>query len=94
MGRVAPWNTADAIYVPIRPLFEALGAIVSLDERTNTLTISIQEWDTVLALDIDYFILRGIAVTTIEEVERLFPHTFEWFPEFSTIALHVPRDLR
>jgi len=94
MGRVAPWNTADAIYVPIRPLFEALGATVSLDERTHLLTISIQEWDTVLALDVDYFILRGVAVTTIEEIERLFPHTFEWFPEFSTIALHVPSDLR
>jgi len=94
MGRVAPWNTADAIYVPIRPLFEALGATVTLDERTNLLTIKIQEWDTVLALDIDYFILKGVAVTTIEEIERLFPHTFEWFPEFSTIALHVPNDLR
>jgi len=94
MGRVAPWNTADAIYVPIRPLFEALGATVHLDERTNLLTVKIQEWDTVLALDVDYFILRGIAVTTIEEIERLFPHTFEWFPEFSLIAMHIPSDLR
>jgi len=94
MGRVAPWNTADAIYVPIRPLFEALGGTVSLDERTNLLTITIQEQDTVLALDVDYFIMRGVAVTTIEEIERLFPHTFEWFPEFSTIALHIPGDLR
>lgn len=94
MGRVAPWNTADAIYVPIRPLFEALGATVTLDQHSDSLTISIQEWDTVLVLDIDYFILRGIAVTTIEEIERLFPHTFEWFPEFSTIALHIPGDLR
>jgi len=94
MGRVAPWNTADSIYVPIRPLFEALGARVTLDERTNILTIAIQEWDTILALDIDYFILRGVAVTTIEEIERLFPHTFEWFPEFSTIAMHIPADLR
>ena len=94
MGRVAPWNTMDAIYVPIRPLFEALGASVHLDERTNLLTITIQEWETVLALDVDYFILRGIAVTTIDEIERLFPHTFEWFPEFSTIALHIPSDLR
>jgi len=94
MGRVAPWNTADAIFVPIRPLFEALGATVWLDERTDTLTITINEQDTILALDIDYFILRGVAVTTMEEIERLFPHTIEWFPEFSTIALHVPDDLR
>jgi len=94
MGRVAPWNTASAIYVPIRPLFEALGASVVLDERTNTLSIIFGQWTTVLALDVDYFILRGIAVTTIEEIERLFPHTFEWFPEFSTIALHIPSDLR
>jgi len=94
MGRVAPWNTADAIYVPIRPLFEALDADVTIDERSNILTVKIQEWETVLALDIDYFILRGVAVTTIEEIERLFPHTFEWFPEFSTIALHIPGDLK
>jgi len=94
MGRVAPWNTADSIFVPIRPLFEALGADVKLDERTNTLTITIDEQDTVLALDTDYFILRGIAVTTFDEIERLFPHTFEWFPEFSTIAIHVPADLK
>jgi len=94
MGRVPPWNTADSIYVPIRPLFEALGATVTLDERTNTITISIKGQDTVLASDVDYFILRGIAVTTIEEIERLFPYTFEWFPEFSVIALHVPGYLR
>ena len=94
MGRVAPWNTADDIFVPIRPLFEALGALVTLDERTNTLSILIQEQETVLVLDVDYFILRGIAVTTVDEIERLFPHTLEWFPEFSTIALFIPKDLR
>ena len=94
MGRVAPWNTADNIFVPIRPLFEALGAIVTLDERTDTLTVSKQEYDTVLRLDIDYFILRGVTVTTISEIERLFPYVFEWFPEFSLIALHIPVDLR
>jgi len=94
MGRVAPWNTADNIFVPIRPLFEALRAVVTLDERTGTVTISKQEMDTVLRLDIDYFILRGVAVTTISEIERLFPYAFEWFPEFSLIALHIPVDLR
>jgi len=94
MGRVAPWNTVDNIFVPIRPLFEALGAVVMLDERTNTLTISKQELDTVLRLDVDYFILRGVAVTTVSEIERLFPYVFEWFPEFSLIALHIPVDLR
>ena len=94
MGRVAPWNTADAIFVPIRPLFEALGATMTLDERTNTLTITIQELDTVLNLDRDYFILRGVAVTTVDEIVRLFPYTFEWYPEFSLIALHIPSDLK
>ncbi|MCL2821084.1 MAG: stalk domain-containing protein [Oscillospiraceae bacterium] len=94
MGRVAPWNTADSIFVPIRPLFEALGADVHLNERTNILSIIFGDQETQLALDTDYFILRGVAVTTIEEIERLFPHTFEWFPEFSTIALHIPSDLR
>ena len=94
MGRVAPWNTADSVFVPIRPLFEALGATVTLDEHTHMLSIVIQQWETVLALDTDYFILRGVAVTTAEEIERLFPHIFEWYPEFSTIALHIPSDLR
>ena len=94
MGRIAPWNTAESIYIPIRPLFEALGATVTVDERTNILTITIQEQNTVLRLDIDYFILRGVAVTTTEEVERLFPYVFEWFPEFSLITLHIPVDLR
>jgi sugar lactone lactonase YvrE len=94
MGRVAPWNTVDNIFVPIRPLFEALGATVTVDERTDTLTVSKQEQDTVLRLDIDYFILRGVAVTTISEIERLFPYVLEWFPEFSLIALHIPVDLR
>jgi len=94
MGRVAPWNTADAIFVPIRPLFEALGGNMILDERTNILTITIQEQDTVLHLDRDYFILRGVAVTTVDEIVRLFPYTFEWYPEFSLIALHIPSDLR
>jgi len=94
MGRVAPWNTPDAVYVPIRPLFEALGAAVTLNERTNTLTIAIQDEEAVLNLDRDYFILRGVAVTTIDEIVRLFPYTFEWFPEFSLIALYIPNDLR
>ena len=94
MGRVAPWNTPDSIFVPIRPLFEALGASVTVDERTHVLTISVQEQDTVLRLDIDYFILRGVAVTTIEEIDRLFPYVLEWFPEFSLITLHIPFDLR
>ncbi|MCL2049954.1 MAG: stalk domain-containing protein [Defluviitaleaceae bacterium] len=93
MGRVQPWNTAERIYVPIRPLFEALGAVVTVDERTDTLAVTIQGQDTVLRLDKDYFILRGIAVTTIEEIERLFPYVFEWFPDLSLIALHVPYDI-
>ena len=94
MGRVAPWNTAENIFVPIRPLFETLGALVTVDERTDTLTITVQEQNTVLRLDIDYFILKGVAVTTIDEIERLFPYVLEWFPEFSLIVLHIPVDLR
>jgi DNA-binding beta-propeller fold protein YncE len=94
MGRVAPWNTAENIFVPIRPLFESLGAVVTVDESTDTLTISIQEYNTVLRLDRDYFILRGIAVTTISEIERLFPYAFEWYPEYSLIAMHIPMDLQ
>jgi len=94
MGRVQPWNTADYVYVPIRPLFEALGADVRLDERTNLLTITVQGKDTILALDEDYFILRGVAVTTLDEIIRLFPYALEWFPEFSLITLHIPSDLR
>ena len=94
MGRVPPWNTPESIYVPIRPLFEALGADVKLDERSNVLSITILDQDTLLQMDKDYFILRGVAVTTIDEIVRLFPYTFEWFPEFSMIALHIPSELR
>lgn len=94
MGRVPPWNTADCIYVPIRPLFEALGAVVTVNEKTNTLTIQIGDDSTVLTLNKDYFILKGVAVTTTDEIVRLFPYTFEWYPEFSLIALHIPSDLR
>ena len=94
MGRVAPWNTVDSIFIPIRPFFEALGAEVTIDDRTNFLTISAGEQNTVLRLDTDYFILRGVAVTTTYELERLFPYVMEWFPEFSLITLHIPVDLR
>ena len=94
MGRVQPWNTHDSIYVPIRPLLEALGAKVVLNERTQQLIVTVQEQDTVLMLNEDYFILRGIAVTTLEEIVRLFPYTLEWFPEFSLITLSIPSDLR
>ncbi|MCL1828905.1 MAG: hypothetical protein FWG32_05355 [Oscillospiraceae bacterium] len=94
MGRIRPWITADSIYVPIRPLFEALGAIVTLNEVTDVLTVSILDTDTRLHLNEDYFIMKGVAVTTIDEIVRLFPYTFEWFSEFSLIALHIPSDLR
>jgi len=94
MGRVQPWNTPEGIYIPVRPLFEALGATVYLDERTNVLSVTIQEQDTHLYFNREYFILRGVTVTTIDEVVRLFPYTLEWFPEFSMIALHIPSDIR
>ena len=94
MGRVQPWNTPECIYIPIRPLFEALGAAVALDEKTGAVTITLDGQDTVLRPDKDYFILKGVAVTTADEVMRLFPYTFEWFPEFSLIALRIPSDLK
>lgn len=93
MGRVQPWNTADNIFVPIRPLFEFLGATVILDEGTNVLSIAFEEQVTLLNIDQDYFILRGVMVTTFNEIVRLFPHRFEWFPEMSLIAISIPADL-
>lgn len=92
MGRVQPWNTQDLIYIPIRPFFEALGAEVTLDESTGLLAVTVKEQDTLLNLDEDYFILRGMAVTTLDEIVRLFPYTLEWFPEFSLITLSIPVD--
>lgn len=94
MGRVQPWIRGDAIFVPIRPLLEALGANVHLDESTGLLSITIADTVTVLALDQDYFIMRGVMVTTLAELIRLFPYTFEWFPELSLITVYVPADLR
>ena len=94
MGRIQPWNTQDSIFMPIRPLFEALGARVVLNEETGLLIVTVQNQDTLLALNEDYFILRGIAVTTLDEIVRLFPYPVEWFPEFSLITLSIPSDLR
>ena len=93
MGRVPPWNTAESIYMPIRPLFEALGADVNIDERAGTLRITAAGRDTFLKLDQDYFILKGVTVTTLTEIERLFPYHLEWFPELSLIAFSIPPDL-
>lgn len=94
MGRVQPWMVGDSIFVPVRPLLEALGATVHLDESTGALSIFIGDTATVLALDTDYFIMRGVMVTTLNELIRLFPYTIEWFPELSLIVLHIPQDLR
>jgi len=93
MGRVQPWIGGDSIFVPIRPFLEALGAIVHLNESTDELSIFIDDTVTVLARDLDYFIMRGIMVTTLSELTRLFPYTIEWFPELSLITLYIPQDL-
>ncbi|MCL2217312.1 MAG: hypothetical protein FWB91_09885 [Defluviitaleaceae bacterium] len=94
MGRVPPWISGDSIFIPVRPLLEALGAGVHLDERTGELSIFIYDTVTVLARDRDYFIMRGVMVTTLNELNRLFPYTIEWFPELSLITIYAPRDLR
>jgi len=94
MGRVAPWIRGDSIFVPIRPFLEAVGAEVILDETTGYLSIIIDDTRTVLARDLDYFIMRGVMVTTLDELTRLFPYVIEWYPELSLIALYIPQDLR
>ena len=94
MGRVAPWIRGDSIFVPIRPFLEALGAEVNLNEATGYLSIIIDDAATTLARDVDYFIMRGVMVTTLDELTRLFPYVIEWFPELSLIALYIPYDLR
>lgn len=93
MGNVQPWNTGDGIFVPITPLIEALGGEAAIDGDTNVLVVDIQGERTLLRQDSDYFILKGTAVTTVEELMRLFPYALEWFPEFSLIALYIPQDL-
>ena len=94
MGRVQPWIRGDSIFIPVRPLLEALGAGVYLNESTGELSIFIGDTVTTLALDSDYFIMRGVMVTTLSELIRLFPYTIEWFPELSLMTLHIPQDLR
>ncbi len=64
-----------------------------LDDETAVLSVTIDGEDTVLALDKDYFILKGVAVTTFDEIVRLFPYTLEWFDEFSLICVRIPADL-
>ena len=94
MGRVQPWIRGDSIFVPVRPFLEALGAEVHLNEATGILSIHINDTETRLVLDTDYFIMRGVMVTTLQELIRLFPYTIEWFPELSLITLYIPYDLR
>jgi hypothetical protein len=94
MGRVQPWVAGDAIFVPIRPFMEALGAAVILDENTGILSVIIDNQVTLLVRDVDYFILRGVMVTTLQELTRLFPYIIEWFPELNLITLYIPYDLR
>jgi len=94
MGRVQPWIRDESIFVPIRPLLETLGAEVNLCETTGELTIIVGDTITTLARDLDYFIIRGMMVTTLHEITRLFPYTIEWFPELSLITAYVPHDLR
>lgn len=94
MGRVQPWIAGDSIFVPVRPLLEAVGAYVDLNERTGELSIAIDDTVTILARDRDYFIMRGVMVTTLGELIRLFPYVIEWFPELSLISLYIPNDLR
>jgi len=94
VGRVPPWVRGESILVPVRPVLEAMGAGVELNERTGELSIYIDDTVTVLNRDSDYFILRGVMVTTMDELMRLFPYTVEWFPELSLITLYIPFDLR
>jgi len=94
MGRVQPWIRRESILVPIRPLLESVGAYVHLNERNGELSIIIGDKVTTLTRDRDYFIMRGVMVTTLDELTRLFPYTIEWFPELSLITLYVPYDLR
>ena len=94
MGRVPPWIRGDSIFVPVRPFLEALGARVYLNEQAGILSVYVDNTLTQLVLDSDYFILRGVMVTTLQEIMRLFPYTVEWFPELSLITIHIPYDLR
>jgi len=94
MERVQPWISGDSIFVPIRPFLEALCATVHLNESAGELSIFVGDTVTILAHDVDYFIMRGVMVTTLSELTRLFPYTIEWFPELSLITLHIPQDLR
>jgi len=94
MGRIQPWIRGDSIFVPIRPFLEALGAGVYLNESAGILSIVVDDTVTTLVNDLDYFIMRGTMVTTLDELMRLFPYTIEWFPELSLITVYVPQDLR
>ncbi len=86
---VKAWNTSDKIYIPIKPVFEAIGATIHLDNQTKDYTITKDGVDTVLVVNESYFLLQGVAVTTSEEIMRLFPYTLEWYPEFSVIAIET-----
>jgi sugar lactone lactonase YvrE len=84
---VHPWITPDRLFVPVINMFDALGAITLLDESTGTLIVEINELQTVLELNRDYFMERNVVIMPFDELGRLFPYSFEWFPEFSVIAV-------
>jgi len=92
-GRVEPWLQRDTIFMPVRPLMEALGAEVHLNEGTGVLSIYVADTVTTMARDRDYFILRGVMVMPLSELIRLFPFAVEWFPELSLIVLYAPHDI-
>jgi hypothetical protein len=85
----APWNTREDIYIPVLPLFEALGAFVEVN--SDNIVIAIDGRRTVLPLDGSYFMHRRTPVMPDSEFIRLFPFTFEWFPEFSVAAIERRR---
>lgn len=94
MGRVQPWVRGESVFIPIRPFLEALGAVVYLNENSDVVSVFVDDTVTFLQPDQDYFVMRGVMVTTLAELTRLFPYTIEWFPELSLITLFVPYDLQ
>ena len=86
-NKVYPWNTSDNIYIPVRPLFEALGAFIEIENNTKNLIIEIEGITTIIGLNESYFTHKGVAVMPYDEIMRLFPYPIEWFPEYSVIIV-------
>ncbi|MCL1881166.1 MAG: hypothetical protein FWF76_03220 [Oscillospiraceae bacterium] len=87
LNGVLPWTFGERVLVPIKDLFSHYDGNVHLNQIDGTLSVEFSTIQTLLTENKDYFIENDEAVMPLDELKRLFPHSFEWFPEFNAIVV-------